>query len=1391
MLKKPINPICFFLFPLLLLCSQITWAQREFNFTSLTTKNGLSANTVNVILQDHNGLIWFGTSDGLNKFDGTNVTIYSHNEQDSTSLPANEVVSLLEDKAGKLWVGTSGGGLAYYDQQSNSFVNYKGDRTIKKNQSVTARSFYEDHEGNLWIGNYGGFRIVDSKRSKVAYIDISRLVANPLNTLVVLSFFEDRAHRMWIGTNAGVLLYDRKKNRFTHFEHADNDPASLSGNEVRAIAQDATGRLFFGTNNGLNMLMPDGGKFQVFKHSDSQPTSILSDYIYAVVAAPGGKLWIGTEEGLNIFDCRSLTNESIKPDRRKSYSLTNKSVRSIYLAKKGIIWIGTYQGGVNKYDPNLALFNLKRSSPFDPKGLSSSVVTSFAEYKQGGIFVGTDGGGLHFFDRNTGLFDHYDIKSKINHSGNPLSIMTLELDANKKLWIGTYQNGLFMFDPATGGYKQYVADGTDRGLSQNDIFCVKQDSKGLIWIGTNGHGVDILDPRTQTFVNYSNRPSKNGLKMPLNGFMRVIAEDKKGDIWLGSAGSGIAVFNPADQRFTVYNKLNSQLSNDAVLSILHDRSGTTLVGTNSGGLNIFDPRTQKFNRISEADGLANGVIYKIVEDTDGLIWISTDKGISSIDLKTKKIKNFGRPNGVQDSPFILGSGMCASNGELYFGGQDGFNYFTPSTLPVNNVIPPVLLTDLKVANNIVIPGKNSPIAEQISTAKDIYLDYGQNFSISYVALNYTAPQQNQYAYKLSGFDADWNNVGKEKTAYYTNLDPGQYTFQVRASNNEGVWSNNSTTIIIHVRPPIWRTVYAYLLYILIVGLLLFYIRHRGIQKIKNRLAIEQEKINARKLIEQQRREADYVHELDLQKIKFLTNLSHEFRTPISLMLAPADKLLSTQKDVAITGQVKMIHRNARRLLNLVNQLLDFRKMEEQELQLSLTQGDLIGFIKEAAESFHDISDRKKIALSVAGTAPYLPALFDHDKIERIIFNLLSNAFKFTNEGGEIKVTMSVIHNDTQDPLTLYITISDTGIGINPATQEHIFERFFMENKSTAILNQGSGIGLSITREFVQLHGGEITVESEPGKGTIFKIKLPVIGATMPFSDEIKERSDFDTNGLEDSTAAKNTAASNEKMATLLLVEDNVEFRYHLKDSLQNYYQIIEASDGKEGWQKALAGHPQLIVSDIGMPHMNGIELSQKIKGDKRTNHIPIILLTASNAEEDHLKGLESGANDYLTKPFNFDILNTKIKNLLLYNRSLKDAYSKQIQVTGKEIEIESSDAKLLNTIVQHIDAKLNDAELSVEELSKHVGMSRGSLYHKLLELTGLTPIEYIRSVKLERAAALLEKSDYNVAQIAYMTGFGTPSYFSRMFKNKYAVLPSEYISANRKDNRLRTDNEPK
>jgi DNA-binding response OmpR family regulator/nitrogen-specific signal transduction histidine kinase len=561
------------------------------------------------------------------------------------------------------------------------------------------------------------------------------------------------------------------------------------------------------------------------------------------------------------------------------------------------------------------------------------------------------------------------------------------------------------------------------------------------------------------------------------------------------------------------------------------------------------------------------------------------------------------------------------------------------------------------------------------------------------------------------------------------------------------------------------------------------LRRRSIQKLHRKFALEQEK-NQR---EQERKETDRLLELDRLKIKFLTNLSHDFRTPISLILGPVDSLVAKEKDKQSLDQLNMIRRNGKRLLNLVNQLLDFRKMEKQELKLNSSNGELVSFIKEVTDSFKDFSERKKIDFSYISSIDQFYTRFDHDKIERILFNLLSNAFKFTLEGGRIVLTLEKLEKLSDTSTTwVSISISDTGIGIEENKKEQIFERFFQTGGSVSVLNQGTGIGLSITKEFIKMHGGTIDVESQLGRGTTFSICLPLLVLETPNNNHPPVSvftPDIEPELLQSVNGVNGTNGVNGKTGTpsILLVEDNEDFRFYLKENLRLHYKVFEAANGKEGWQKALAHHPMLIVSDINMPYMDGIELTQKIKSDKRTNHIPVILLTALTGEKEQIKGLETGANDYITKPFNFEVLNAKIKNLLELNSTLKNTYTKQIKVLTPEVEIESDNEKLLNEIMLYIETNLTDSQLSVEELSRHVGMSRSSLYSKLLELTGQSPVEYIRSVKLDKAAVLLEKSEMNVAQIAYSVGFATPNYFAKSFKAKFDMLPSDFINKMRKN----------
>jgi signal transduction histidine kinase/ligand-binding sensor domain-containing protein/DNA-binding response OmpR family regulator len=1366
----------------------LTWlsiatAQEDINFTSLTTKDGLSSNNVNAILKDRYGFMWFATDDGLDRFDGANFKVYRNNPTVSTSLQANEILSLHEDKDGNLWVGTSSGSLSLYNRKKDAFINFPSKPLENAIRNNVILSLSSDVEGKLWIGHYDGISIMNKKTQRISDFSTgnsSRFMQH-CNAL-----FEDSRKRMWIGTSDGLFLYIKETNTLTPFLYSANDATSISSNHVLSITEDKNRNIWIGTMDGLNMLTKNGKEFTRFKHVEGNRQTLNSNIIYSVVTDDSNKLWVGTSKGLNILDIKTKNITGYNFDPRNKNGLSSNSIRCAYVAKEGICWIGTFLGGVNKYDQNLTLFNLVQSNPFDKQGLNAPIVTSFAETKDGNVFVGTDDGGLSLFDPKTKLFQQINIKSR-RPEGKRLSIITLTMAGNDQLLVGTFGDGYFVYDPSSGKYEQMLRGTKTTDINSNQIYCIKEDRKGNRWVGTNGNGIVVLSNENRVLFKLTPNPIlSNDIHLPINGYIRDIVEAKNGDIWFATHGGGIAAYNPSSQKFKIYTTENSKLPNDKVLTLLEDRHGNIWAGTFGGGLGLFNKKTSQFISYSEKEGLNNNNIYKIIEDSNGLLWISTNKGLSSFDTDTKKINNYSYHNGIQHNTFILGSGLRLRNGDLFFGGHEGFNYFNPANLKKNKTAPPVIITDLKISNRSVVPSEDGPIQENITTAGEINLDHKQNFALSFVGLNYTAPEQNQYEYKLEGFDKDWINIGNASTVSYTNISPGKYVFRVRASNNNGVWNTQGTSIKIYVHPPFWRTIYAYILYALIIVGALLYLRHRGIEKIRRKYILQQERFHA----EQERKETERIHELDQLKLKFLTNLSHEFRTPISLILGPVDNLIAQEKNNAFQIQLNMIKRNGKRLLNLVNQLLDFRKMEEQELKLQPKEGELISFVREVFDSFQDLSERKKIDFSFTSNIEQFHTQFDHDKIERILFNLLSNAFKFTLEGGSIRFEVEKKENDADNSSAwISMIVRDSGIGIPQDKIDVIFERFFQNTTEATILNQGSGIGLSITKEFVKMHGGTIEVVSEVEKGATFIVQLPFVEsiAGKQINEVLTVSLNNETETIEQPEDEKGLVEEPTNQSSIipsiLLVEDNDDFRFYLKENLRLQYKVFEAANGLEGWQKALSVHPTLIVSDISMPQMDGIQLCKKIKADKRTSHIPVILLTALTDEENQIKGLKTGASDYITKPFNFEVLNAKVKNLLVLNDTLKNTYTKRVEVLSPKIKAESSNDKLIQKIALYIEDNLTDTQLSVETLSKHVGMSRGTLYNKLLELTGQTPVEFIRSVKLDKAAQLLEQNELTIAEVAYSVGFSTPNYFAKAFKAKFNMLPSEYLNKIKKSDR--------
>jgi signal transduction histidine kinase/ligand-binding sensor domain-containing protein/CheY-like chemotaxis protein/AraC-like DNA-binding protein len=1304
--------------------------------------------------------MWFGTDDGLNRFDGLTFSVYRRKYTDTSSIGGNTILALHEDPSGNLWIGTNES-VSLYNRKLDHFTNYRF------TAGNTVRSLFCDHEGYLWMGSYVGLFKLNTRNGSVVRYLADTMKKDQLQSNVITCVLEDSRHRRWIGGNAGLYLYQPASDNFLHFTHRAGDPQSLPDNSIKTITEDHNGNIWIGTEDGgLTMLLPDEKHFHTYRHGNREKRSLSCNRIWSLAAANTNHLWVGTEEGLNIFDLHNKTSQSIVHDSRNRYSLQGKSVRSIFIDNNGIYWVGTYQGGVNKYDRNLAFFNLRESNPFDQHGLPAPIVTSFAEDVNHDIYVGTDGGGIGLYHRNTGLFNH----PVFSNEAKPPAVLSLE-NAAGKLWIGTFMHGLYSLDMRSGKVYHFEKGEGSQHLSGNDVFCLKKDSRGHIWIGTNGNGVNVYDPVACKFKRLDSiqRHAGGNLTALTRGFIRTFEEDKAGRIWIGTVGAGIIRLDPTSGKIRVFNRENSDIPANDVQTICADKCGRIWVGMHNGGLYILNEQTGKFSSYTTQDELSNAVIYKILEDDDGKIWVSSNQGICCVDPSLKTIKNFYQYNGLQKSTFCLGAGLKTGAGELFFGGLEGLNYFHPGMLNYNKIVPRIVLTDLRIGNTSVLPGRQSAIQSHISMAEKIRLDYDQHFSISFTTLNYTAPQESRFSYMLEGFEKEWNNVGASRTAVYAHLKPGQYRFRIRACADDGSWHSPEATVQIYVRSPFWLTVYAYLFYALVAFSILWGLRYRGIRKLKNRFALEQERLQIRQAVELDRKEAERQREFEKVKVKYLVNLSHEFRTPVSLIAGPVDKLIGQETSPYKLKQLNMVKRNAGMLLNMVNQLLDFRKLEEQELKLDLSKGDIIDFIAKVVELFNDISEHRQISFFFTSAISRFYTAFDRDKLERVLFNLLSNAFKFTPKGGRISLQ---IDNDPAAGLTIKVT--DTGVGMTKEVQEKIFTRFFQGDVDPVILNQGSGIGLSITHEFVKLHKGSLMVESIPGKGSTFTVILPV----EPIEEYPQHEVEYKVKAASVFSPPAAIAAADK--LTVLLIEDNEDFRYYLKDSLSPFYKIVEAADGKEGWQKVLSAHPQVIVSDISMPVMDGIQLSRKIKSDKRTNHIPIILLTALSGDASHLNGLQTGANDYLSKPFNIEILNARIRNLLVLNKSLQDTYTRQVKVNLPVTSIESEDERFIIKVTKYIEDNINSDVLTVEELSRHLYMSRASLYNRILNLTGETPVEYIRSIKLLKAASLLKTSDMKIAQIGYAVGFTTPNYFARAFKAKFNMLPSAYQLENRK-----------
>ena len=1384
-----------------LLCLGIltnVFGQNQISFQHISTKDGLSQSDVNTIYQDKLGFMWFGTHDGINKYDGYEFTVYNLDDNEPDSISSNLIFDIAADDEGNLWIGTTGNGLNFFNVTTGKFTQYvhdKDDPTTISSNHIT--KVFIDSKKRLWVGNKNGLDRLDlSTISKgIEFEHFNSEISSPIpkyDGSFISSIYEDKKGGLYVGGKGGLYKL-RKDGKGKDFFANVTKEIGLPKTTIRSIAEDATGRLFIATSRGLyyQTLGSQTGFEQFHKGTFG---NILLD--------KDNHIWAGSDRGLFYFENFTDNKPPIflrqfQYDSKDPSSLSKNIVRSLFMDDTGIIWIGTNGGGINIFDPKRKQFKNVRNTS-DPNSLSYDKIRSIYEDSNSTLWVGTEGGGLNMLtkDNDNGSYKHFE---HFNSLSKIFAIEETKIGEKPILMIGTEGfPGLYFLD-ISNPKKITEATLTKTDLN-NGVFSLLSDSNENLWVGTYNTGIHrwIKTDTVGHFIKQSFGHYPGKTNSVSSNIIRNILEDHNGNIWLAT-GDGLCVLTSKEKykkrpKFKVFkhDPTNPKsISHNYVLSLYESLSGVIWAGTFGGGLNKYIPGTDEnpatFEHYSTLNGLPNNVIKGILEDGNQNLWLSTNKGLSSFDPEKEIFKNYNSSDGLQNNEFQELACLKRADGEMLFGGINGFNAFYPDEIQENKYPAKTVITDLLISNKSVEIGEeiNGKVVleKNISKSKKIELKYGNtNFSFEFAALHYAAPAKNQYAYKLEGFDTDWTETtSKKRYATYTNLKPGDYVFKVKASNNDGIWNSKPTTLSIHIIPPWYLTYVAYVCYgLLFLGLLWLFWRYTFIRTSeKHQLELES--------VERERSE-----ELQRMKLEFFTNISHEFRTPLTLIKGPLEyvqKNVSTLDQKSLKEQLGLMQKNTNYLLRLVTQLLDFRKITQGKMRLVMRNSDITAFIREVAEPFQFMAHKQSINFEVDSSTDSIITWFDHEALEKIMNNLLSNAFKFTEAGGQIKVKISEDIVDGKSEVV--IKVKDSGIGMPKAKMSKIFERFNSAKegeKNHKINPEGIGIGLSFTKNLVELHQGRIQVFSKPDKGTKFIVRLPQDKEAYTNIDEIscKDVSDNDflvrssetesfAIGLNDDLIDEGMSKTRPKLPVLLVVDDNPDIRTFISKILGNIYTIYQAENGKKGLEIAKKVIPNIVICDIVMPIMDGIEFSRNLKSQPETSHIPIIILTAKSSQEIELKSLELGVDEYLRKPFDFELLKLKLSNIIKRREHLRKRFNRKITVQPSEIAVTSMDEKFLSQAIEIVEKHMMNTDFNVEMLVKEMGLSRSTLYLKFKELTGLSSSEFIRSIRLKRAVQFFNKSNYSVKEIMYKTGFSTASYFSKCFKKQFGMVPSEYV----------------
>ncbi|PXY01705.1 hybrid sensor histidine kinase/response regulator [Marinifilum breve] len=1330
------------IFLLLVLLFDILMCQaQDIYFDHLDLKDGLSQISVTTIEQDHLGTMWIGTRDGLNRYNGYEIDVFRHDRENPNSLLGNNIRDLKINTKNQIWILT---------WEGLSSINIETEE-IKNYPLPDVNCFYLGAE-NIWVGSKRGLLILDQEEGK--YQSANHIL--PEST-VVTEIYENETGGLFFGTlKRGLLHYNKNNGKLI----------TILEDEVSCVYKSKNDTLWVGTKNkGVYAIHDDN----VLDHY-TRKSGLAHDVVRDICEDDNGNIWIGTFLGVSVLNVKEQSITNYYQSDKNPNALSHNSIYTMFRDQEGSIWIGTYFGGINIYNPKTNIFRYFVADSDQNKSINYRVVGSMLEDDDKNLWIATEGGGVNFYNRKTKQFK-YITKGEGVNSLSHNNAKSLYLDNHNRLWIGTHLGGLNMLDINSGRIKKYLKNDKNEFSIPSNVISAIIPYKTKLILGTN-QGVILFDPKTERFSDYFEDEDQ---KLLVGQKILALLIDRNDRLWIGSESKGLSVHDLNTGKLKNYrrnfNEANS-ISSDFIYQIYQDHMRRVWVATSGGGLNRYQPESDDFKIYSSANyNLPSDFIYGVTESRYGFLWVATSKGISKFDVEEERFQAYDYENGFPLSEINERGLQITSDGEVFVGGIQGMVSFWEKELQNQEISHSLYFTSLKVNNKEVKVGDETGILEKtLPFTYQINLNYKHSvIEIDFTSFNYLKANKSRYQYRMIGFDNNWVDAGYKRSVGYTNLSPGDYKFEVRETHRDGQ-IGATTSLAIRIDPPFYNTWWAYIIYLAIVVLILIYVNRMLISK-----AILEENLKKEQV------DKERIRELNQSKLRFFTNISHEFRTPLTLILGQLEALLD-ESNLApkLSNKLLVAYKNSSRLKNLIDELLEFRKQELGHMKLRVNEHNFIAFVKTIFDSFHEYAKKRNLNFKLVCHQDQIPLFFDARQMEKVFFNLLSNAFKFTPDGGSIYV---LVDNHEED---VVVKVIDSGEGMPSEYIDKIFDRFYQVDNIGQQKHQhlGSGIGLALTKGIVDLHGGKIHVESKHEEGSCFEIHLPkgkghLKGEFVVWDEEQCFEINTNTKILSDPTVEsevkdlKMLALGNS--ATVLIVEDNAEVREMLCSSFEDEYTIVAVENGEQGLERAKELQPDLIISDVMMPVMSGTDMCQQLKNDITTSHIPVILLTAKDALEYKIEGMELGADDYITKPFNMKFLQARCRNLIKSRRSLQDKFRTNPTLGIKNITSNTLDAELLEKAIAIVDEHMDNSKFDVNTFAQEMCLGRTSLYAKIKGITGQTPNEFILSSRLKKAAIMLRsESGVSVSEVAYAVGFTTPRYFSKCFSDQYKISPSKY-----------------